>query len=172
MVSVPAVIDDLSRPFPEAAIGTRWQLLSDVVMGGVSSGRMTSEVMSGRRAIRMQGAVSLENNGGFLQIALDLAPGGGVVDASAFRGVAIEVLGDGESYGLHLRTADLTRPWQSYRATFVADRSWKTLQLPFSGFVPHRTAVPLDTTRLRRLGLVAIGRSFHPDVGIAGVSFY
>ncbi len=171
MTSLPAIIDDLSRPFPEATTGTCWDLLSDGVMGGVSSGRMTSTLVAGRRAIRMQGSVSLENNGGFLQIALDLAHDGGVVDASAFRGIAIDVFGDGEIYGLHLRTPDLARPWQSYRAAFLAGDEWKTLFLPFADFVAHRTDVPLDTRRLRRLGIVAIGRSFSPDVSVGGVRF-
>jgi len=172
-MTIPSTtIDDLSRVFPEAAIGSHWQLLSDAVMGGVSSGRMTAGVVAGRPAIRMQGRVSLENNGGFLQIALDLAPGGGVVDASGFTGVEVDVLGTGESYGLHLRTPDLTRPWQSYRAGFVAEGAWKTLQLPFAEFTPHRTGSPLDTRHLRRLGLVAIGRAFHPDLCVAGVRFY
>lgn len=172
MTSTSAIIDDLSRPFPETAVGTRWELVSDAVMGGVSTGRMTSLIVSQRPAIRMQGFVSLENNGGFLQIALDLASGGRTVDASGFRGIAIDVLGDGEAYGLHLRTPDLARPWQSYRAGFVAIETWKTWQVPFVDFAPHRTGVPLDTTRLRRLGLVAIGRNFAPDLCVAGVRFY
>ncbi len=140
MTSTSAIIDDLSRPFPETAVGTRWQLVSDAVMGGISSGHITSGFVRDRRAIRMQGSVSLENNGGFLQIALDLASGGRTVDASGFLGIAIDVLGDGEAYGLHLRTPDLTRPWQSYRAGFVASEDWKTLLVPFGDFISHRTA--------------------------------
>ena len=34
------IIDDLSRSFPESTIGTHWELLSDRVMGGVSSSRL------------------------------------------------------------------------------------------------------------------------------------
>lgn len=172
MTSISAIIDDFSRPFPESAVGTHWQLLSDAVMGGVSSGRMTSAVVSGRAAIRMQGSVSLENNGGFLQIALDLAPGGGSVDASRFLGLEIDTLGNGEDYGLHLRTSDLTRPWQSYRAGFKAGGMWMTIQMPFAAFVPYRTDMPLDVRRLRRLGIVAIGREFSPDICVGGVRFY
>ena len=168
----PALIDDLSKPFPETALGTRWQLMSDAVMGGVSAGRMTAGIVEGRPAIRMQGAVSLENNGGFLQIALDLAPAGGTLDASGFSGIALDVLGDGEAYGLHLRTPDLARPWQSYRAPFVASGTWQTRHLAFADFMPHRTEAPLDTSRLRRLGLVAIGRSFRPDLSVGGLRFY
>lgn len=166
------IIDDLSRDFPKAAIGTRWELLSDRVMGGVSSGRIAREIVSGRKAIRMQGDVSLANNGGFIQMALDLDPMGAAVDCHAFAGIAIEVAGNGESYGLHLRSADLTRPWQSFRQVFEAREDWRELRLPFSGFVPHRTDALLDLTRIRRLGLVAIGRAFTADLALAAIRLY
>ncbi len=172
MSTTPAVIDDFSGAFPQSACGSTWQLLSDAVMGGVSSGRMTEEVIAGRRAVRMRGEVSLENNGGFLQIALDLAPSGETVDASGFTGIAADVLGNDEEYGLHLRTADIMRPWQSYRQGFRAGPDWQEVRLPFSGFVPHRIDVPLDLRRLRRLGLVAIGRAFTADLAVSGLRFY
>ena len=35
-----AIIDDLSRDPPMSAIGTRWQLFTDRVMGGISNGTM------------------------------------------------------------------------------------------------------------------------------------
>lgn len=168
----PSTIDDLSRHFPESAIGTRWQLLSDAVMGGVSAGRMSRTVLDGRPAIRMQGDVSLDNNGGFIQIALDLAPDAGTVDASGFTGIALDVIGNDEDYGLHLRTADLSRPWQSYRAGFTARRAWQEIRLPFAGFMPHRTERPLDLHLLRRVGIVAIGRAFQADVAVGGLRFY
>lgn len=167
-----ATIDDLSRSFPEASTGTPWQILSDAVMGGVSAGRMSRTELDGRPAIRMQGSVSLENNGGFIQIALDLAPDGGAVDAEGFEGIAIDILGNGETYGLHLRTAELSRPWQSYRSNFTAAPAWREIRLPFSSFVPHRTELPLNLRRLRRIGIVAIGRAFHADVAVSGVRFY
>ena len=172
MITTPTTIDDLSRAFPEAAIGTRWQIVSDAVMGGVSSGHVTRTAVSGRPAIRMEGAVRLENNGGFIQIALDLAPDGSNLDVSGFAGIAIDVLGNGEEYGLHLRTPDLTRPWQSYRQSFVAAPEWGVVQLPFAGFRPHRTDLALDTRHLRRLGIVAIGRAFHADLSVGGLRFY
>lgn len=166
------LIDDLSREFPETAIGSRWQLLSDGVMGGVSSGTMRRDLVDGRHAVRMQGNVSLENNGGFLQIALDLAPPGQTMDASAFTGIAIDVLGNDEEYGLHLRTSDLARPWQSYRQNFIATAQWQERRLPFAGFAAHRTEIPLDSHHIRRLGVVAIGRAFQADICICSVRFY
>jgi Complex I intermediate-associated protein 30 (CIA30) len=166
------VIDDLSRDDLVATIGTRWQLVTDRVMGGVSDGTLVRETVSGRPALRMRGDVSLENNGGFIQMALDLAPDGGVVDAGAWAGIELDVIGNDDDYGLHLRTDAVERPWQSYRQSFRAGASWRTVQLAFADFVPHRIEVPLDIRRLRRIGLVAIGRAFTADLAVGGVRFY
>ena len=168
---VQAVIDDLSRGFPEAANGARWQMLSDQVMGGVSTGRLTRETVEGRRCNRMTGDVSLANNGGFLQMALDLSPDGQPVDASGFSVIEIAVRGNNEAYGLHLRTADITRPWQSYRQPFMATPEWQLIRLPLSGFEAHRIDAPLDVFSLRRIGLVAIGRAFTADLALADIRF-
>ena len=166
------VIDDLSQPAPQASNGAAWELVADRVMGGVSTGTIRREIVEGREAIRMQGEVSLENNGGFLQIALDLAPDGSSIDASQWAGIEIEVVGNDESYNLHLRTADVVRPWQSYRQSFVAAPEWRTLRLPFIEFKPHRIDAALDLSTLRRIGIVAIGRAFHADIAIGGVRFH
>ncbi len=171
-VAEDGMIDALDREHPVATSGGRWQLVADRVMGGVSSGVMRREEIAGRPGLRMRADVSLENNGGFVQIALDLAADGGLVDASQWVGIEIDVLGNGEPYNLHLRTADVVRPWQSYRREFVATPDWRTVQLPFASFEPHRIDAPLDPARLRRLGLVAIGRAFVADVAVAGLRFY
>ena len=141
-------------------------------MGGVSRGTLTRETVAGRTAIRLRGKVSLENNGGFVQMALDLLPDGAPIDASQWRGVEIDVYGNEEDYALNLRTSDLTRPWQSYRQTFRAASRWETVRLPFESFVPSRTETPLNTRRLRRLGVIGIGRQFDADVAIGGVRFF
>ena len=166
------VIDDLSRNPPLATIGTTWQVVTDQVMGGISSGTLVREIVGGRSAIHMRGSVRLENNGGFVQIGLDLAPGGKTVDASSWIGIELDVFGNGEEYNLHLRTLDLTRPWQSYRHGFKAEASWRTVQLPFGSFISHRTDIPLDVRRLRRLGLIAIGRAFSADLALGGIRFF
>lgn len=156
---------------PNPALGA-WNLFTDQVMGGVSNGTMTREIVAGRDAIRMRGDVSLENSGGFIQISLDLAPIGDAADASAWTGIEIDVLGRGEDYSLRLRTTDLTQSWQSYRQGFFAGPDWTTVRLPFSGFTPHRTDTPLDLAKLRRIGLVAIGREFSADLAVGGLRLY
>lgn len=172
MAEPPEIIDALDQEHPRATIGTRWALIADRVMGGRSFGTMSRETIAGRPALRMRGDVSLENNGGFVQVALDLVPGGGTIDASAWNGVELDAFGNGERYNVHLRTADVVRPWQSYRADFVAPPEWRTVRLPFAAFEPYRLDAPLDLTRLRRLGIVAIGRAFAADIAIGGLRLY
>ena len=165
------IIDDLGHEPPLATIGTSWRMFTDKVMGGVSDGTMTRELVAGRQAIRMRGDVSLENNGGFVQISLDLNPDGMAVDAGSWQGLELDVFGNGETYAMHLRTTDLSLPWQSYRQRFRADPEWRTVELPFKDFVPHRTEIGLSTRRLKRLGVVAIGRPFVADISIGGLRF-
>ena len=133
---------------------------------------MRRQTIEGRTAIRMQGEVSLENNGGFLQIALDLGRRESSVDASSWQGIEIDVFGNGEEYNLHLRTTDVRRPWQSYRQTFRAPWAWTTIQFPFVDFTPYRIDAPLDLKNLRRIGIVAIGREFTADIAIGGVRYF
>ncbi len=166
------LIDDFRRDDLVSALGTAWRGVSDRVMGGISQETLRVEEHEGRRCLRLSGNVRLENNGGFIQMALDLDLGGACVDASSFAGLRLLVNGNGERYSVHLRTADITRPWQSYRAHFEARPQWREVQLPFADFRPHRLDVPLDLTRLRRIGVVAIGRAFFADLRLAEMAFF
>jgi hypothetical protein len=167
-----SVIDDLSLPHPHASHAVRWQCISDGVMGGLSAGAIVRASRDGRAALCLRGRVSLENNGGFVQMALDLSPEGALRDASAFDGIELDVCGNGETYSVHLRTDAVTRPWQSWRQGFVAPPRWQTIRLPFAAFEAHRIDATLDPRRLRRLGIVAIGRAFDADVAVARIVFY
>ena len=75
-------------------------MISDRVMGGISQGTMRREAVDGRPALRIEGDVSLENNGGFLQIALDLARGGRTVDAGGWIWIETDALGNGKRVSL------------------------------------------------------------------------
>ncbi len=166
------LVDDLRSGGLVSAVGTSWRAVSDRVMGGVSRAELRFERHLGRPCLHLQGDVRLDNEGGFIQMALDLDPLGGTVDARAYRGLRLVVLGNGERYSAHLRTEDVVRPWQSYRAQFNTTTQWREVQLPFASFVPHRIEAPLDLTSVRRIGLVAIGREFSADLRVARVEFY
>jgi len=166
------LIDDFSTADLTTPLGTQWRSFSDQVMGGISRGAVARITLDGRPCLRLTGEVRLENNGGFIQAALDLGPRGEVLDASGYTGLRLSVRGNGEQYSVHIRTPDNSRPWQSYRARFLAGPAWQTVEIPFSDFEPYRIEAPLDVSRLRRIGLVAIGRAFQADLAVSEVSLY
>ena len=166
------VIDDFRSQNLVSKCGTTWRAVSDRVMGGISQATVRPEVIGTVSCLRLSGNVKLENNGGFVQAALDLDPTGAFVDASSFSGLRLTVRGNGEFYGVHLRTRDTVRSWQSYRTPFTADIDWRSIDLPFDEFTPHRLESPIDISRLKRVGLVAIGREFCADFSACELAFY
>ncbi|MFZ3584347.1 CIA30 family protein [Loktanella sp. DJP18] len=147
----------------------KWDYVADTVMGGVSRGHVEEVVIAGRTAMRLTGDVSLDNDGGFIQMAADLPPDHGAAD---FSGIEIDLFGNDEVYDLRLRTTDLTRPWQSFRTERLVSPGWSTYRVSFADLTPHRTQETFHRLHLRRIGVVAIGRRFHADVAVAGVRLY
>lgn len=194
------IIDDMTDTFPFTTSGTEWAGFTDRVMGGLSEGSISREVVEGRTANVLRGSVSLANNGGFVQMATNLAidPVLGVVDASEYDGIELDLLyqeGDEcvfparpddeepdacdsgtETFNIHIKTADCQRPFSSYRATFsLPQGSWERVRLPwsqFNGKGPGADGVPFDVTALRRLGVVAIGKEMKVFIALAGIRFY
>ena len=164
------LIDDFSNEALISSLGPKWRGVSDRVMGGISVAGVSRDVLAGQTCLRLSGDVRMENGGGFLQASLSLSTDDELLDASKFTGVQLSVRGNGENYSVHLRTPDCERPWQSYRCGFQAPAHWETIHLTFTSFNPHRLEVPLDLTRLTRMGLVAIGRPFRADLAVSEIS--
>ena len=169
--AAPMLIDDFNNPGGPSRLGTPWRFVTDQVMGGVSSGRIDFDEIQGRRCLCLHGDVSLDNGGGFIQVSLNMAQEG-YFDAGEFQGIRIVVLGNGASYNLHLKTARVRRPWQSYRSSFSTGPEWREIKIPFSGFAPYRIDVPLDLHKLRRLGILAIGSTMTAELCVDEIGFY
>jgi hypothetical protein len=166
-VEIEQLISDLS-----VDDGRSWRAFSDRVMGGISREQAAFTVIDGRRCVRLQGEVRLENNGGFIQVAADLTTRGQPLDARRFSGVRLLARGNGEEYQVHLRTRDTGRPWQYYYAVFTARPAWQTIDLPFSAFRPESINRELDRGSLTTLGIVGYGRRFLADIAVARVALY
>ncbi|EAQ98408.1 CIA30 family protein [Congregibacter litoralis] len=166
-----ALIDDFSRE-EKASNGHSWHYVSDTVMGGISQGSAHHGEKQGTAALMLKGTVSLENNGGFIQAALDLASSGSFLDATGATGIAVSLCGDGQDYAINLRTAHTHRPWQSYRCALQSRVTWKTHYLPFACFEAHRIEQPLDISHLRRIGVIAIGRPGPARVALSRLALY
>lgn len=165
------MIDDRHFSTLQSRLGGTWTLVSDQVMGGVSTGEAIVTTRGNRPCVQMKGVVSTDNNGGFLQIALDLNEGK-AYDASQYTGIKMNVWGNQENYGLHLRTKGLWFPWQAYRSSFSTSPEWQIVTLPFSAFQAYKTSKAFNPAMLKRIGLVAIGRDFEADVCLGKVWFY
>ncbi|MCZ8261732.1 MAG: CIA30 family protein [Beijerinckiaceae bacterium] len=162
-----------AQPMIETFAGapeTRWRFFTDTVMGGVSSGRLEFVSEGGRVHARMTGKVSTANNGGFIQIRMDLAnpPPAGI------QGVRLVVRGNRQRYFIHLRTTGTLLPWQYYQAGFEAGAGWKDIRLPLASFKPSGAMLGATAraTSLTSIGIVAYGRDHEAEIEIREVSFY
>ena len=166
------LIDDFTRTDGRSALGTEWQTFTDQVMGGVSRGSASRDTLAQRPCLRLRGEVSLENNGGFVQVALSVRQQNRPFDAGAFSGIRLMTRGNGETYYIHLRTGNTRLPWQYYQAAFQADGEWREIDIPFAAFRPENLRAALDPSRIERIGVVAAKKAFDADVAVARLAFY
>ena len=150
------LIDDFSDPGRMSALGTFWRGFTDQVMGGVSTASSKIETIDGRRALRLTGSVSLENNGGFVQVALPLTGSGAPLDVSAYKGIRVRRPGEwrdishsleDDDHGLAL--AVLSR--RVRRRTEVDDRRYPVRPLHARFDQGQARSLPSDADRRRRL---------------------
>ena len=147
------------------------RLITDKVMGGVSQGELKWSRHNETPCLSLTGDVSTDNNGGFIQAAMD-------IDAKQLGkltmddGIMLKVRGNGERYNVHLRTSVLWFPWQAYRATFKTDEDWQTITIAFKEFTPYKTSSQLTPEKIKRIGVVAIGRDFKADICLSALGFY
>mgnify|MGYP001027040319 CR=1 FL=1 len=153
-------------------LNPEWQYVADGVMGGISKGGMRQEMFRGRMATVLRGDVSLDNSGGFIQIAFDLSSDGAGFNARDWDGVELDICGNGARYDIRLRTDQLTRPWQSFRTDFIASPKWQEHRIAFDAVEANKTDAIFDPTQLRRIGILAVGREFQAEVAVANVRLY
>ena len=143
---------DFSRP--DAARGFR--VINDGVMGGVS----TSRLSQADAALVFEGAVSLENNGGFASFRGPVAIPPGV------RTLRMALRGDGQRYRLALMAED-DKAGPQYQAGFVAPREWATVSFTAADFAASfrgRTveAPALVFDQMRAIGVLIADKQAGP----------
>lgn len=166
----PVLADDMVIEDFKVQPETRWRFFADTVMGGVSSGQVRFVTEDGRTHAHMTGRVSTENNGGFIQMQLDLP----VPPPEGTLGVRLIARGNDQRYFVHLRTNGTLLPWQYYQAGFDVTRNWTEIRLPFSAFAASG-ALLRDVPRagsLTSVGIVAYGRDHEAEIDVLEVGFY
>ena len=149
---------------------TRWRFFADSVMGGVSTGQLDFATEDGHRHAVMTGRVSTENNGGFIQIRMEL-------DAPPPKdavGLRLVVRGNDTRYFVHLRTSGTLLPWQYYQAGFDVTREWAEVRLPFASFAASGRMLRANPNpqSLESVGIVAFGRDHEAKIEVREVGFY
>ena len=148
----------------------QWQLISDQVMGGVSTGSLDFIKKDKESFAHLTGLVSTENNGGFLQFRADVKH----LEKNNIQGIYLQVRGNKEKYYVHLRTGGTLLPWHYYASDFIADKAWKMVRLPLESFEPSsgwlRNSV--SAKGIKSLGVVAYGRDHIADIQVTEIGFY
>jgi len=166
------LIDDFSSDNSKSATGLKWIFITDLVMGGVSTGKMEFIQHDNRSCLHMKGDVSLKNRGGFIQVRRNLDPKGRSLDAHAFDGIYLRVKGNSEPYAIHLRTKDTKLARQYYQAQFRTDGKWQEIKISFKQFKPISLKKFLDKKYLKTIAVEAAKKNFKADIYIDDIGFY
>lgn len=167
---VPAIAADIRIEDFTMQPETRWRFFTDGVMGGVSTGKVVFVQGDGPPHARMTGHVSTANNGGFIQMRLDLPS----PPPEGTQGLRLVVRGNGQRYFAHLRTKGTLLPWQYYQAPFEVTGTWAEVRLPFAAFAASGRmlrSVPRPSA-LTSVAVVAYGRDHEADIEVREVGFY
>ena len=146
-----------------------WVMISDQVMGGVSSAERRQEQRDNSHCSCLIGHTSLANNGGFVQMRFDIEPS---CLRSDYRGIFIELYGSAHDYNLHVKTKQLSRPWQSFRCSLAVEPQWTRFIVPYAQLQAHRTDAELEPTKIRSIAVVAIGQAFAVDICVRRLGFF
>ncbi len=166
------IIDDFSGPSGPTTVPGTWSGFSDRVMGGISDATFQKDIIEDTTCMRLQGRVTKDNGGGFVQMARTFGTLRDVCDASAYSGLELSVYGNNELYNIHLRTNEARWYDQSYRTSiFVAPR-WQTFCIPWAAFIPNAIDTPLNLKGLQRIGLLGWMREFEADLALSRIAFY
>ena len=130
-----------------------WQIVNDVVMGGVSK---SSIILNENGTANFSGTLSPDNNGGFASVRAYIEEN----NLNDFDGVIIKAKGDGNIYNLRFRT-DNNYDGVSYQAKFRSNKEkWFEFKIPFKDFKPtfRGRFVPnkpeLESKNIRQVGIL------------------
>ena len=146
------VLDNLSDKRIE------WVPFSDQVMGGISEVNFLEREENGLSHYHMEGNVSTENNGGFIQFRANVK-----IEDLPYKGLKIKTRGNGEEYFIHIRTPKTRLPWNYYASSFTASSEWESIKVPFDSFKKSGLILPrkFKASDIKSIGIVAFGKDFY-----------
>ena len=154
----------------ESDPASRWSFISDQVMGGISTGKVEFRQYPNEVHAHMEGNVSTQNNGGFIQFRIKNIE----TLSKDTTGVFLSAKGNNERYFVHLRTKWTMMPWHYYQAEFDVTDVWEEFHLPFASFSPSSSMLPKAPTSksITAIGVVAFGRDHKVNIRVREIGFY
>ena len=125
-----------------------WQVVDDVVMGGISSG-MFSINKKGNGVFT--GNISLENNGGFSSVRSRFKE----ISTKINSKIVLRIKGDGKNY--QFRVKEKSSDSHSYITTFQTSKEWETINIPLSELFPSYRGRKIDLPNFDKNGIAEIG---------------
>jgi hypothetical protein len=149
---------------------TRWEFITDQVMGGVSTGKLEFKTEAKNNFARMTGNVNLDNKGGFIQFRRTVNK----PFDDRFLGLEVSLRGNGEIYFIHLRTSGTFLPWQYYQASFESKNKWSIVKIPFSEFRKSGWILSdrIKPKNIESIGIVAFGKKHTVKLDVRAISLY
>ena len=139
-------------------------------MGGVSDGKVEYFKEDDKSYARMTGIVSLENNGGFIQIRKKMV----FSLSNEVKSIKIQVRGNNQEYYIHIRTSGTILPWLYYQAPFIANDKWETqdiklLEFKRSGIM---LAKKINPKNIKSIAIVAYGKEHEAFIDVNNIIIY
>ena len=146
-----------------------WSFFTDGVMGGVSQGKAFFGKSGSDNFVRIEGNVSTDNNGGFIQIRHSLTKS---LDDDII-GISLKVRGNGERYYVFIRTSSTLLPWQFYNASFQTSKNWSVVKLKLEAFQPSSSFLrkTIKSSSIKSIGIVAYGRDHQAKIDVSEIYF-
>ena len=147
----------------------QWRYIADNVMGGVSKGNVEFQNAEDGNIALLQGNVSTENNGGFIQIRRTLRN----IDLHEAKSIKIIAKGNEQEYFVFLRTTGTVLPWQYYSAEFKVTENFEEFILPIDEFKKSGLLMTgkINPKNITSIGLVAFGRDHQAELHVKEVEF-
>jgi len=84
--------------------------------------------------LKITGNVSLDNNGGFIQVRIFLNPSEKPWNAAGYKGIQLKLRGKSNSSYIFLRTNRTVFPWSYFGQKLPVSKEWSIVNLPFDEF--------------------------------------
>ena len=125
-----------------------WQVVDDIVMGGRSNGKLNLN-FDGNGVFK--GNVSIENNGGFSSIQLNLDG----VKTVKNQVIELQLKGDGSLFQFRIKATKYDR--HTYVYDFKTTGQWETILIPLNKMYPSFRGYTLDIPNFNQSQIERIG---------------